>query len=109
MDHGVGVGIARVDADGVCEPCTVRRLDRGEAEARGRVTRGDEPDPARAEDADAVEQDDVVVGPDFWALAHRLSNVMSATAISTIAGNVFTSAPSGSIQRSGVRIAVPTM
>src|SRR6201995_1909802 len=109
MDHGIGVGIVGVDPDGLREPRPILRLDRREAEARGRVTLGCELDPERAEDADAVEQDDVVVGPDLCGRGHRLSSVSSATAISTIAGNVFTSAPSGSIQRSGVRIAVPTM
>ena len=63
MDDGVGVGIIRVDAERLRQSRAVSRLDRREAEARVRVARDDEADPARAEHADAVEEDHVVVGP----------------------------------------------
>src|SRR2546423_11769206 len=105
MNHGIGIGVIWVDAEGLREARAVGRLDRGEAETLRLVARGDEADPARAEYADAVVEDHVVVGPD----GHLLSSVSSATSIKMIAGPVFTSAPSGSIQRSGVRIAAPAM
>ena len=63
MDHGVGVGIGGVDAESLREAGAVGRLDRGEAEFSVHVARGDEADPARAEDADAVVEDHVIVGP----------------------------------------------
>src|SRR5215217_7967247 len=106
MHDSVGVGIVRIDRKSLRQPRAIRRLDRGEAESLLDVAGGDEADPARAEDADAVVEDHVVVGP---ASGHLLSRVSSATSISTTAGPVFTSAPSGSIQRSGVRIAAPTI
>src|SRR3954468_20809634 len=100
MHNCVGIGIIGVDPERLGQSCAVGRLDRGEAESSLDVAGGDEADPARAEDADAVIEDHVVVGP---ASGHLLSRVSSATSISTTAGPVFTSAPSGSIQRSGVR------
>ena len=83
---------------------TLERFRR-EAEAACGVAPCDEVDPARAEDADAVIEDHVIIRP----LAHLLSKVSSASSISTIAGPVLTSAPSGSIHRSGVRIAAPAI
>ena len=105
VNDRVGVGIIGIDAESLRQPSAIRRLDRGEAKALRRITRGDEANPTRAENADAVIEDHVIVGP----TGHRLSNVSSATSISTIAGPVLTSAPSGSIQRSGVRMAAPVM
>src|SRR5664279_1289013 len=105
MDHGIGVGIAGIDAERLRQPCAVRRLDSGETKSPLHIPRCDEADPARAEHADTVVEDDVVVGPGV----HLLSKVSSATSISTMAGPVLTSAPSGSIHRSGVRIAAPSM
>src|SRR5204862_518922 len=98
-------GIIGVDAEGLCQPRAVRRLDRGKTKTMVDVAGRDEADPARAEDADAIVQNHVVIRPSV----HRLSSVSSATSINTIAGPVLTSAPSGSIQRSGVRIAAPAM
>src|SRR6187402_2572979 len=106
MNHRIGIGIIRIDAERARKSGPIVRLNRREAKALRRIARRDEPHPARAEDADAVEQDHVIVGP-FWH--QRLSNMRSATSINTIAGPVFTNAPSGSIQRSGVRIAAPNM
>src|SRR5258708_33193035 len=105
MDDGVGVGVGGMDAESLRHPCAVSRLDRREPEAASHIARRDEADPTGAEDADAVIEDHIVVGP----FDHRLSNIISATSISTIAGPVLTSAPSGSIQRSGVSSAVPAM
>src|SRR6185436_3881298 len=100
MHDGVGIGVVGIDTKSLRQPRAVRRLDRGEAESSRDVAGGDEADPARAEDADAVVEDHVIVGP---ASGHLLSRVSSATSISTTAGPVFTRAPSGSIHRSGVR------
>src|SRR4051812_6982876 len=106
MNHGIGVGIIRIDVERACEPGAIVGLDRREAKSLRPITFGDEAAPARAKNADAVEQDHVVVKP----FGHqRLSNIKNATSISTIAGPVFTNAPSGSIQRSGVRIAAPNI
>src|SRR5579863_2316410 len=63
MDHGIGVGVLRVDAECLRQTRAVRRLDRREAEALADVARRDEANPARAEHADAVVEDHVVVGP----------------------------------------------
>ena len=103
MNDRIGIGIVWIDAKSLRQPRAVGRLDRGEAESLLDVACRDEANPARAEDAHAVVEDHVIVGPS----AHRLSNVNNATSIRTTAGPVFTSAPSGSIQRSGVRIAAP--
>src|SRR5882724_12275304 len=109
MDHRVGVGVSWVDAKGLRQPAAIVGLDRGETKPPVFVAAGDEADPARAKHADAVVEDHVIVGPREGAFHHRLSNVSSATIIKTIAGPVLTSAPSGSIHRSGVRIAAPIM
>src|SRR5438552_1785971 len=106
MNHGIGIGVIWVDAEGLREAGAVGRLDRGEAETLRLVARRDEADPARAEHADAVVENHVVVGP---GCHQRLSRVSKATSIKAIAGPVFTRAPSGSIQRSGVRISAPAM
>src|SRR5664279_13790 len=63
MDHGIGVGIAGIDAERLRQPCAVRRLDSGETKSPLHIPRCDEADPARAEHADTVVEDDVVVGP----------------------------------------------
>src|SRR5450755_2347886 len=63
MHHGVGVGIVGVDAECLRQPGAIAGLDRGEAEAPLHVARGDEADPARAEHADAVVEDHVVIRP----------------------------------------------
>src|SRR6202035_339755 len=99
VDDGVGVGVIGIDPERLRQPRAVAGLDRGETEMPLGVARRDKPDPARAEHADAVVEDHVVVRP--W-VHHRLSSVSSATSINTIAGPVLTSAPSGSIHRSGV-------
>src|SRR3954447_14839755 len=91
MDHRIGVGIIWVDAEGPRKPRSIIRLDRREPKSPCRIAFRDKTYPARAEDADAVEQDHVVVGP----FAHqRLSSFNSATGISTMAGPVFICAPS---------------
>ncbi len=92
MHHGVGIGIFGIDAERLRKPDAVAGLDRGEAKALRLVARRDEADPARTN-----------LSP------YLLSSVSNATSIRTIAGPVLTSAPSGSIHRSGVRIAVPSM
>src|SRR5258705_2408953 len=111
MDDRVGVGIIRVDAEGLRQPRAIAGLDRGEAKAMLHIARGDKADPARAEHADAVVKDHVVVRPRgrHTGICHLLSTVSSATSIRTIAWPVLTSAPSGSIHRSDVRIAAPTL
>src|SRR5450759_3381082 len=63
MDDGIGVGICGIDAERLRQPCAIAGLDRGEAKPAGLVARRDEADPARAEYADAVIEDHVVVGP----------------------------------------------
>src|SRR6202030_2176057 len=83
MDDGVGVGVFRVDAERLCETCAIAGLDRGEAKAPVLVARRDEADPARAEHADAVIEDHIIVGPALHH--HRLSSVSSATSIRTMA------------------------
>src|ERR1019366_7977125 len=64
MDDGIGVGICGIDAERLRQPCAIAGLDRGEAKPPGLVARRDEADPARAEYADAVIKNHVVVGPD---------------------------------------------
>src|ERR1700722_13667978 len=64
MDDGIGVGIIGIDAEGLREARAVSRLDRGKAKAHLVVARCNEPNPARAEHADAVVEDHVVIGPD---------------------------------------------
>ena len=63
MDHGIGVGVPGVDAEGLRQSCAVAGLDRGEAKALVLVARGDEADPARAEYAHTVIENHVIVGP----------------------------------------------
>src|SRR3981081_1117292 len=118
MDHGVGVGLRGVDAGRPPppparrrQPPAVIRLDGGEAKPAIPIARRDESDPARAKHADAVVKDDVVIGPLVCHpfSYHRLSSVIKATSIKTIAGPVLTSAPSGSLHRSGVNNAEPIM
>src|ERR1700722_9535554 len=111
VDDGIGIGIFRIDAERLSQACTVAGLDGGEAEAVLDVAGGDEADPAGAEHADAVVENDIVVGPRICRghVRHLLSSVSSATSIRTIAGPVLTSAPSGSIHKSGIRTAVPSI
>src|SRR5262245_47742438 len=98
MHHRVRIGILGIDPERLRQTCAIGRLDRGEAELSRGVAGGDEADPARAEDADAVKEDYVVVGPvghrsPVTRKRYRLSSVSSATSISTMAGPVLTSAP----------------
>src|SRR5258708_4973782 len=63
MDHRIGVGVTGIDAERLRQPRAVAGLDRGEAKPLCRVARGDEADPARAEHADAVVENHVIVRP----------------------------------------------
>ena len=61
---GVGIGVIGIDTEGLRQPHSVEQLDRGEAEfLLLHIAGGDEADPARAEDADAVIEDHVIVRP----------------------------------------------
>ena len=73
MDDGIGVGVVRIDAERLGETCAVAGLDRGEAKTPFSVARRDEADPARAEHADAVVEDHVIVGPSVHLAIIRLS------------------------------------
>src|SRR2546430_6327501 len=105
MHDGVGIGIIRIDTERLRQPRAVGRLDRGEAESLLDVACRDEANPARAEDAHAVVEDHVIVGPS----AHRLSNVNNATSISTTAGPGVTRAPRRSLPRAGRWSAAPIL
>lgn len=72
VDHRVAVGIFRIDAEMFRKTYAVAGLDCGEAKPARGVARGDEANPVRAEDADAVIEDDVVIGPRRDRAGHRL-------------------------------------
>ena len=71
MDDGVGVGIFGVDAERLRQPRAVTGLDRGEAKARSLSRIATKADPARAEHADAVVEDHVIVRPAVGPARHR--------------------------------------
>src|SRR5450756_771695 len=63
MDDGVGIGIIGIDAECLRQPCAVTGLDRREAKAPIDIALCNEADPARAEHADAIVEDYVVIRP----------------------------------------------
>src|SRR5947207_5712080 len=71
MNDGIGIGIAGIDAERLCQPRAVAGLDRGEAKALLLIPRRDEADPVRAEHAYAVVENHVIVRPSVPGARHR--------------------------------------
>src|SRR5450759_615634 len=81
MDDGVGVRIFGGDAKRLREPRAVG-LNRGEAKAAIHVACRHEADPARAEHADAVVENHVVIQPLVGPARHRCFAAVGASSFS---------------------------